>query len=153
MINLNYSPKTSVKQHAGKRSNLAYILACRQAELTRILAACAATDPAGVLPLIARLDSDDLLDEHARSFLERLKPDDGPESIVALAHELGYLKEYCAWFGSLPWLYDGTAADLAAETVKEIQKIVISRQALKDLSTYIRGAARVGEWRGVSWAS
>lgn len=112
----------------------------RQNELTRTLAGCACVDPTHVVELVRKLRPDDITDEHARKFLLALTPDADP---LETARTTGTIREYPEWLGiATDRLFELHAAATAA--VDEIKRLVVMRQALNELSTWLAEAREKG---------
>ena len=122
--------------------NLVDATARRQAELARTLAGCATVNPALVVELTRKLRPADLVDEKARRFLLALKPDSDPFQ-VALSQ--GLVREYPKWLSiATDSLFNLKQAAMAA--TDEIKRLVIMRQTLTGLQSWLAEAVRIGKY-------
>jgi len=124
----------------------------RQAELAQLIAGCAAISPVAVLPILKRLNPDDLQDEQARKYLaelrwrlvdlERADELKTAEIVVQVAIDCGCAIDYLRWI-CLP---DLPVEPVAEEAIRELQEMVISRRAIGRLHDYARSAENISRW-------
>jgi len=119
----------------------------RMSELSKLLAGLACLDPEHVMPMVKTLKTSDLLDEHARQFLEALDKSGEltRDSAVKICFDLGFWEDQFKWQGLVILSGDGFEY-IAARTVEAIKRLSITLLTIQDLAHYTSTLEKGRKW-------
>lgn len=135
--------------------SLSSVILLWESYLSKQLAGAAALDPTAVLPMIDRLNAEDISNECARIYLMKLSTmlddfrsmswEQRVEISVKVAFDLGYQIDYADWL--LLATQDGIpAVDLAGECIKKIMRLAVLHDGLEELQEFAAQLVRDYGW-------